>query len=103
MESLSFDWETVPEDEKRMLAAELVASTSGVKRVEDESWFKLDWERVPELVESRRVLLRKGKAYVPVREQMSMVISEFTAKLDRALEVRLRDPRHEVLNLTISS
>jgi DNA primase large subunit len=88
--SLQFDWEVVGEDEKRALGPSLVASTFGVKRIEDESWFKLDWERVPELVESRRVLLRRGKAYVPVREQTSMVVSEFSARLSRALELTAR-------------
>jgi DNA primase large subunit len=42
---------------------------------------------VPELVEQRRVLLKRGKAYVPQREQMSLVVAEFTRKLDDALEV----------------
>ena len=74
--------------EKREYATELLASTPGVKRIDDESWFKVDWERVPELVEGRRVLLRRGKAYVPVREQLSMVLAEFSTRLDTALEVR---------------
>ena len=87
MESLNLDWDTVSEEEKRELGAELVASTPGLKRVEDESWFKLDWERVPDLVETRRVLLKMGKAYVPVREQMSMVLAEFTARLEQGLKV----------------
>ncbi|KAI9798095.1 MAG: hypothetical protein M1833_004992 [Piccolia ochrophora] len=85
VESLNFDWETVGEEEKHELAAELVASTPGVRRVDEESWFKLEWDRVPELIEGRRVFLKWGKAYVPVREQMSMVLTEFTARLDRGL------------------
>lgn len=88
VQSLNLDWDPVPEHEKREWASELLASTpGGVRRVEDESWFKLDWERVPELVESRRVFLRHGKAYVPIREQASMVVSEFTTRLERGLEV----------------
>jgi DNA primase large subunit len=55
--------------------------------IEEESYFKVDWERVPELVESRRVFLKGGKAYVPGREQLSMVVAEFTQRLDKALEV----------------
>ena len=87
VKSLHFDWETLSDEEKRRLTTELLASTPGVRRIEDESWFKLDWERVPELVEFRRVFLRAGKAYVPVREQMSMVLSEFSTRLERGLEV----------------
>ncbi|KAI9847873.1 MAG: hypothetical protein M1838_000707 [Thelocarpon superellum] len=90
VDSLHFAWDMVTEEEKRALGPELVASTPGVRRVEDEGWFKLDWERVPELVESRRVLLKRGKAYVPVREQMSMVVAEYTAGLERGLELTSR-------------
>jgi DNA primase large subunit len=90
VESLNFDWETVGEQEKRELGPELVAAGGGsVKRMDDESWFKVDWERVPELVETRKVLLKAGKAYVPGREQLGMVVAEFTTRLDKALEVYL--------------
>jgi len=57
------------------------------KRIEEESYFKVDWDNVPELVESRRVFVKAGKAYVPGREQLSMVMAEFTQLLDKALEV----------------
>jgi len=89
VESLSFEWEKVSDSERKELAADLVAATPGMKNAEDEGWFKVDWEKVPELVQGRRVLLRRGKAYVPAREQMSMVVSEFTKRLEQALEVRI--------------
>ena len=89
VESLNFEWDKVTEQERRELLADLLAATPGLKKTDDEGWFKVDWEKVPELVESRRVLLRKGKAYVPAREQTSMVVSEFTRRLDQALEVIL--------------
>ena len=91
VESLALDWEIVSEDEKRTLAMELLHATPGLKKaeVEEGSWFKVDFETVPELVEGRRVLLRKGKAYVPVREQLSMVLAGFTANLEKGLEVFL--------------
>jgi DNA primase large subunit len=88
VESLNLDWETVTEEEKREYAEELRAAGGGYpKRMEDESYFKVDWEKVPELVENRRVLLKVGKAFVPGREQLSMVVAEFTNRLDKALEV----------------
>jgi len=87
VESLNFDWEKVTEDERRQLSSELQAANPGMKRSEDDGYFKVDWERVPELVESRRVFLKQGKAYVPVREQTSMVLSEFNKRLESALEV----------------
>jgi DNA primase large subunit len=85
--SLNLEWDEVKEDEKRELREELLAA-GGQKKGEEQEWFKVDWERVPELVEQRRVLLKRGKAYVPQREQMSLVLAEFTKKLDDALEVR---------------
>lgn len=96
VESLGLDWETVTEDEKRGYWEELKAVSGGfAKRVEEESYFKVDWEKVPELIENRRVFLKAGKAYVPSREQISMVVAEFTSRLDKALEVcslsRMRD------------
>lgn len=87
--SLDFDWEVLSDDEKRELGPQLANATPGLKpqEIQDGGWFKVDWERVPELVEGRKVLVKLGKAYVPVREQMSMVLAEFTARLDKGLEV----------------
>lgn len=87
IESLSLDWEPVGDEERRALADRLVHATPGLRRADDETWYKVDWERVPELIEKRSVYLTRGKAYVPGREQLSMVIAEFTARLERALEV----------------
>lgn len=87
IESLNLDWEPVSDEERREVAEKLVSATPGLRRVDEETWYKVDWERVPELVERRAVLLSKGKAYVPGREQLSMIIAEFTARLERALEV----------------
>lgn len=88
VESLNLDWETVAEDEKRIFWDELKAINGGnAKWLEEESYFKVDWEKVPGLIEDRRVFLKAGKAYVPSREQLSMVVAEFTNKLDKALEV----------------
>ncbi|KFH40978.1 DNA primase large subunit-like protein [Hapsidospora chrysogenum ATCC 11550] len=90
--SLNLDWsEPVSEAEKAELAGELAAMLPPRKgAVEDDAWFKVDWERVPDLIESRRVFLKQGKAYVPSREQASMVVAEFTSRLERQLELTTR-------------
>jgi DNA primase large subunit len=86
--TLNLEWEEVREEEKSDLRKDLMAA--GQMRKEDEQeWFKVDWERVPELVEQRRVLIKHGKAFVPQREQFSLVVAEFTKRLDEALEVCL--------------
>lgn len=88
VDSLNLDWEKVSDDEKRELKEELSDAAGHRKGApEKETWCKVDWERVPDLVESRRVFLKAGKAYVPSREQASMIIAEFTPRLERALEV----------------
>ncbi|KAL1645227.1 DNA primase subunit pri2 [Diplodia intermedia] len=81
-------WEKVTDEEKKELGQDLVNATAGAgfgKRAEEDGWFKVEWEKVPELVEQRKVLIRRGMAYVPVREQSSLVIAEFTRRLDDAL------------------
>jgi DNA primase large subunit len=91
VQSLSLDWEQVTEKERKMLREELAATSGGGYGVkiqpEEETWCKVDWDRVPELVERRVVFLRGGKAYVPGREQQSMVITEFSKALEKSLEV----------------
>ncbi|MCJ1260469.1 hypothetical protein MMC22_000330 [Lobaria immixta] len=96
VESLNMNWEVVSEEEKRELGNDLLIATPISRKLQelDEGgagpWFKVDFETVPELVESRRVLLKDGKAYVPVREQLSMVLAGFGESLDRGLETTAR-------------
>lgn len=89
IESLPMAWEVVGEDEKRMYMDELKAATR-CGRDDEEAWFKVDWEKVPELVERRQVLLKRGSAFVHVREQMSIVTNEFARNLETGLELAAR-------------
>lgn len=90
VESLNFDWEMVTAEEKRELAPQLLSATPGLKKqdVDEAGWFKVEFETVAELVENRRVFLRAGKAYVPVKDQMSLVLAGFRDRLEKGLEVR---------------
>jgi DNA primase large subunit len=89
IEALPMSWETVDEQEKASLLSELKAAT-GCRKEDEESWFKVEWENVPELVERRQVLLKYGLAYVHVREQSSMVANEFSRQLEAGLEQAAR-------------
>ena len=89
VDGLNLDWDIVTDEEKETLGEQLRASTPMLKR-EDDSWFKVHWTRVPELVEQRTVLIRKGKAYVPLKEQTSMIMTEFANRLDKALAMTTR-------------
>ena len=91
---LGLEWDWVGEKEKKELETEdlLVAPGGRVRGggsagAEEEGWFKVEWEKVPELIEQRKVLVRRGMAYVPAREQMSMVVAEFSRRLEQAMEV----------------
>ncbi|KAI0444548.1 DNA primase, large subunit [Xylaria telfairii] len=91
IQSVNLDCEQVTENERNKYRNELAAVTSFKKgSTEEETWIKVDWERVPDLVESRRVFVKAGKAYVPSKEQASMVVAEFTKRLDRALDLTAR-------------
>jgi DNA primase large subunit len=85
---LGLDWEPVSDEERNEFAKQLMAA-AGAKKL-DEGYFKVDWERVPDLVEHRRVFLRGGKAYLPSTQYSSLVVGEFTRRLDQALELTAR-------------
>jgi DNA primase large subunit len=87
IKSLQLDWEDVSEEEKRELRGELAAAAGRKKLNDEEEFCKVEWERVPDLVEQRRVVVKRGKAYVPLKEQASLIVAEFTRRLDDALEV----------------
>lgn len=101
IESLNLDWEPVSEEERNEVAESLLSSTPGLRRVDEETWYKVDWEKVPELVERRSVFLRRGKAYVPGREQLAMIMAEFTARLERSLEVWLNGLRSRLHSIPL--
>ncbi|KAH7923862.1 DNA primase large subunit [Leucogyrophana mollusca] len=87
--SRSFDWIEVGDEEKNTYAKELQAleiKKPGEEYVREERYYKVRWTRVPDLVAKRKVLLRGGWAYVPSREQSSIIFQEFEANLARALE-----------------
>ena len=91
IETLPMSWEMVGEDEKDTWIHELKAATGfSAHRGDEDNWFKVDWEKIPELVERRQVLVKRGKAYVHVREQLSMVVSEFARSLESGLELAAR-------------
>ncbi|KAF2709832.1 DNA primase large subunit [Pleomassaria siparia CBS 279.74] len=87
--TLNLEWEEVGDAEKAEISKQLAAA-GNMKKEDDQEWFKVDWERVPELVDQRRVFLKRGKAYVPQKEQLSLVVAEFTKRLDEALELTAR-------------
>ncbi|KAK9237296.1 eukaryotic and archaeal DNA primase, large subunit-domain-containing protein [Lipomyces kononenkoae] len=88
----NFGWTLVPEDEKRSLQEYLnfASSESTYTPSPNESYFTVPFERVPELVESRKVFVKGGVAYVPASQQLSLILTEFSEKLEKALEITAR-------------
>lgn len=91
VKSLDLGLHEVPEEEIKPMTNDLIAATGLRKKDADaqlEPYFKVHWTRVAELVSTRRVVLKGGYAYVPMRERSSLVFQEFSSRLERALEVR---------------
>ncbi|QIW98241.1 hypothetical protein AMS68_003759 [Peltaster fructicola] len=89
IESLPMSWQILTAEERHGMLNDLKAAT-GFWRDDEESWFKVDWETVPDLVERRQVLLKRGMAYVHVREQTTLIVNEFTRSLEGGLEQAAR-------------
>lgn len=116
--SLDVPWEEVTDSEKDELKAELIAthfndvsigfkqgilggSSNYIQRkvvdekdvwecIKDEKVSKLPWENVPDLVASRKVVVRKGDAYVPEFLQMNLLANEFGKYLEEQLLITMR-------------
>ncbi|BEI91672.1 uncharacterized protein CcaverHIS019_0404920 [Cutaneotrichosporon cavernicola] len=56
-----------------------------------ETWFKVPWASVPDLVAQRRVFICGGMAYVPQSMQISLVLQAFSARLEAALELTAKN------------
>jgi len=102
VDGLQLGWGRVADDERARHRRQLTsvwAANYGKKNAavlaDKDDWCKVDWERVSDLVRHRRVFVRAGKAYVPSKEQNSMVVAEFKARLERELEVRVRGRRRK--------
>ncbi|KAI4527527.1 DNA primase, large subunit [Schizophyllum commune Loenen D] len=100
LNSRDFNWIEVSDTEKKQFRDELYASfhpppkpnakLSEQERkaeFEKEKYYKVRWTRVPDLVERRKVFLKKGWAYVPAIEQSSIVFQAFESHLLKDLEM----------------
>ncbi len=76
--------------EKNNLREELTGANPSLRKTFDsEMFYKVHWTKVSDLVGKRRVFLAKGQAYVPMTQQISLVLAEFNSRLEQALDVRL--------------
>lgn len=86
LSGLNLKWETVTAQEKEAHREQLLAVSPWLASTwNQEGFLKVPWTKVLDLVEKRRVYLRGGVAWVPMREQASLVYAEFTSRLNKDL------------------
>ncbi|CAO3644859.1 unnamed protein product [Cunninghamella blakesleeana] len=94
LENSNLSWKVIDDNKKQQIHKELEACAPyGLKNhdavinyVENETYFEVDFEKVLNLVRRRTVYISKGKAYVPIAHQLSLVMDEFKASLSNMLE-----------------
>ncbi|EJD52936.1 DNA primase, large subunit [Auricularia subglabra TFB-10046 SS5] len=93
LESQRFNWEKVPPNELQALRADVLAAHGNSKALTDKwpvagpppAFYRVDWTKAPDLVLNRKVYMRNKKVYVPEIEQLSIVMEDFTSRLEKAL------------------
>ncbi|CAG8525975.1 6556_t:CDS:10 [Dentiscutata erythropus] len=83
------NWKDLTQNEKESMRNELSLANPHIK-FDDETFFIVNFEQVPDLVSRRAVYIKAGKAYVPISEQVTLVVGEFRKKLYTALDLASR-------------
>ncbi|KAI8063553.1 eukaryotic and archaeal DNA primase, large subunit-domain-containing protein [Gongronella butleri] len=93
LDTAKMGWSVVDTEKKQELLPFLMScAPSGIKinveaYVNSETFFEVPFEKVPDLVRRRGVHLSMGKAYVPMSHQTSLVMDEFTSRLNKMLDI----------------
>ncbi|KAE9399311.1 hypothetical protein BT96DRAFT_965698 [Gymnopus androsaceus JB14] len=91
LDSKDFNWISVGSEEKNKYQAQLTHFAPGKSDTERENafksepFYKVKWTTIPDLVDKRKVFMKGGFAYVPAREQASIIYAAFEERLDAAL------------------
>ncbi|GAW08411.1 dna primase large subunit [Lentinula edodes] len=89
LDSKDFNWISVGAEEKERYKEQLkhfISSKTDLDGAfQSEAFYKVKWTTIPDLVEKRKVFLKGGYAYVPAREQASIIYSAFEERLEAAL------------------
>ncbi|KAJ3726140.1 DNA primase large subunit [Lentinula raphanica] len=84
LNSKEFNWISVSDAEKTKYESQL-QHFIGKGDLDNEAFYKVKWTTIPDLVEKRKVFLKGGYAYVPAREQASIIYAAFEERLEAAL------------------
>ncbi|KAJ3742191.1 eukaryotic and archaeal DNA primase, large subunit-domain-containing protein [Lentinula detonsa] len=89
LNSKDFNWISVSKNEKDEYKGQLQHFISAKVDLDtafnNEAFYKVKWTTIPDLVEKRKVFLKGGYAYVPAREQASIIYAAFEERLEAAL------------------
>lgn len=91
LESLQLGWIPVGEEERAQLLPDLLTASQialppgTTMNQYTENYYKVHWTKVPDLIEKRKVFLKNGFAYVPAREQASIVFQAFQVNLENQM------------------
>ena len=58
--------------------------------ISSETFFEVNFEKVPTLAENHSVYVNNGKAYVPMSEQIHIILQLYKDYLERTLEVLVK-------------
>ncbi|KAI7893439.1 eukaryotic and archaeal DNA primase, large subunit-domain-containing protein [Mucor mucedo] len=93
LEDLNLNWKMLTTEEKESMRRELELCSRPKKSsigihdyITKETFFEVDFDKVPQMVGRRGVYIKKGKAYVPMSEQVNIVMLEYKSYLKRGLE-----------------
>ncbi|XP_009576464.1 PREDICTED: DNA primase large subunit, partial [Fulmarus glacialis] len=91
LEHVNLSFEAISEDLKNELANELYTSTPGLSmtKVKEQMFYKVGLADAVDLFRARRVFIKDGFAYVPLKEIDAIVLNNYRTKLSKALAVRV--------------
>ncbi|KAL4400882.1 DNA primase subunit Pri2 [Malassezia pachydermatis] len=91
LRSQDFVWRPVSRDEQRRFREQLLAvHPRFAPTFDSETFVQVPWHRVPDLIEKRKVFVHRGTAWIPNKEQSSLVLAEFQNQLQTQLEQTAR-------------
>ncbi|XP_025928909.1 DNA primase large subunit isoform X2 [Apteryx rowi] len=87
LEHVNLSFEAISEDLKNEWANDLCASTPGLSmiKVKEQMFYKVGLSDAVELFRARRVFIKDGFAYVPLKDIDAIVLNNYRTKLSKAL------------------
>ncbi|XP_064020177.1 DNA primase large subunit [Pogoniulus pusillus] len=92
LQHVNLSFEAVSEDLKNELANDLCTSTPGFSmiKVKEQMFYKVGLADAVDLFRARRVFIKDGFAYVPLKDIDAIVLNNYRAKLSKALALTAR-------------